>query len=1056
MATAEAGVEHGGPSADILGFLHGRGFVKTPVTKIDWGQRLKDHDLNQTTTLEPRSRRSALAGRRAKRLTPNGKESKRIEEFGRVHRQAANQELRMLKKAAQFVDTASAQDTTNFTKTAKQEGTPQDDELVEGTVVTWAQANDTVPAGTLGTVTRAELDDRGTVGVKFPAGIYPFKPSDLRVNKEHKLMSPDAESIGEESEASEEEPGGEGSQSERSLSRRRRRRGPGYGGGLIGGNQDAKEQRAVDIVAKRRELRKLKLGVLQKRAKEAGISPEDVDGALVEEEPSDVLIEMLLEKMVGSRQATLVDTLDQKLEYIEKLPVEGAHRGQDALGGRARGGMLGRRGSTGAQSGAGSVSEEAANEALVLLDPSIELTMPGLSADDAQELRSRVLEKISLQVADIQRRILRRRDKMDAMGFIPQNFNQMRAEAMLKLEIRKRVRIEDVKQAVLSEMWRERAAAEPQEGLFANLEAKLLNILDAVGSVETIGAGGGGGGSATMDASAAVDGPKTSKPLHGRGAKSPGRGAVSLKGRRGDKGDSMAAKATQEKEEAMKAATEKANLVAATEEDLLHALRAKREVRSEAASQSASHETIIPGQASKASGPWRELPEWTQRTQRIRQAGGEDSFAESGDRASTADLGGNGATSSEWSGQDLVVPQVVFSVPHMFGDAASLHGGEVQIKGTENVAVPDGHDWLLSSPHGGEDHLLASAPSKKTINAGHQPLDLTADGLLGDDLLGGIMGDGADDLGLDGFDDLGFDSKPAEDAPTAFVDHGPVLDGVDTPPLSSRSGAATPRSKKEAGSGSPAGSVTSAREAATLEPASTAAVEPAIAENPAARRARGKRIREERAAAAAAKAMAEAEAEAEGEAEAAANATVSASTSRAQQTSTAVQQEMAPAAATPGGMSQPLPTDVQRRLETVWAELRMPVMAKLDMAVKYTAVGEARSALLNEALPLWERASSAIRTREQALATLTSSLGSDGVNGGGEQEQTAFAKAKLLSLHGQMHEVSGSALAEMCGKLRRKYGDEVTYEGHAYAERLNDFALRQRIKEIDDYIAKLR
>eukprot|EP01046_Picozoa_sp_COSAG06_P084050 COSAG06_NODE_30898_length_530_cov_1.069606_2_plen_90_part_01 len=48
---------------------------------------------------------------------------------------------------------------------------------------------------------------------------------------------------------------------------------------------------------------------------------------------------------------------------------------------------------------------------------------------------------------------------------------------------------------------------------------------------------------------------------------------------------------------------------------------------------------------------------------------------------------------------------------------------------------------------------------------------------------------------------------------------------------------------------------------------------------------------------------------------------------------------------------EPLPPDVQHRLEDVWADLRMPVMAKLDMAVKYTA-GGGTTRLIREALPM--------------------------------------------------------------------------------------------------------
>ena len=43
---------------------------------------------------------------------------------------------------------------------------------------------------------------------------------------------------------------------------------------------------------------------------------------------------------------------------------------------------------------------------------------------------------------------------MDAMGLVPQQHNQTRAEALLKLEVRRQVKIDEVKQAVLAEMWR--------------------------------------------------------------------------------------------------------------------------------------------------------------------------------------------------------------------------------------------------------------------------------------------------------------------------------------------------------------------------------------------------------------------------------------------------------------------------------------------------------------------------------------------------------------------------------------------------------------------------
>ena len=99
-------------------------------------------------------------------------------------------------------------------------------------------------------------------------------------------------------------------------------------------------------------------------------------------------------------------------------------------------------------------------DAMTLLDPTIQLTMPGLKKEENDQLRERVLAKIDTQVAEIQRRLIRRRDKMDKLGFLSQDHNQARVEAMLKLEIRKRIRIDEVKEVVLSEMWQEKAKLE--------------------------------------------------------------------------------------------------------------------------------------------------------------------------------------------------------------------------------------------------------------------------------------------------------------------------------------------------------------------------------------------------------------------------------------------------------------------------------------------------------------------------------------------------------------------------------------------------------------------
>ena len=60
--------------------------------------------------------------------------------------------------------------------------------------------------------------------------------------------------------------------------------------------------------------------------------------------------------------------------------------------------------------------------------------------------------------------------------------------------------------------------------------------------------------------------------------------------------------------------------------------------------------------------------------------------------------------------------------------------------------MPEGTDWLLSSPREGEDYLMSTAPSKKSINANYQTYDLAGQqndaGVL-DEMFGDL------DIGLD-------------------------------------------------------------------------------------------------------------------------------------------------------------------------------------------------------------------------------------------------------------------------------------------------------------------
>ena len=59
---------------------------------------------------------------------------------------------------------------------------------------------------------------------------------------------------------------------------------------------------------------------------------------------------------------------------------------------------------------------------------------------------------------------------------------------------------------------------------------------------------------------------------------------------------------------------------------------------------------------------------------------------------------------------------------------------------------------------------------------------------------------------------------------------------------------------------------------------------------------------------------------------------------------------------------------LQKRLERVWALLRLPVMQKLDMVIKYTSPQMAPR--LEAALVTWELAAASVAEREQSLTIL--------------------------------------------------------------------------------------
>lgn len=229
--------------------------------------------------------------------------------------------------------------------------------------------------------------------------------------------------------------------------------------------------------------------------------------------------------------------------------------------------------------------------------------MPGLKPEENKELKARVLARIDAQVAEIQTKTMRRMEKMNRLGFLSADHNRARAEAMLKLEIRKRVRVEEIKLAAWQEIRREQAKAEPQEGLFANLEAKLINILDAVGSLDTV---------ASNDLNQTKERKSVGRRTGGRGAGAHHTGGAEAEHHQGEPPEAFASSGLNQllrDEKSIEA------LQSASEEDLLTALRSRR----------GTGGVIPPGEkAAKVKGPWKDLPEWTQRTQRQRQAGSED------------------------------------------------------------------------------------------------------------------------------------------------------------------------------------------------------------------------------------------------------------------------------------------------------------------------------------------------------------------------------------------------------------------------------------------------
>eukprot|EP01050_Picozoa_sp_SAG11_P012589 SAG11_NODE_1408_length_4998_cov_19.780772_2_plen_749_part_00 len=635
-----------------------------------------------------------------------------------------------------------------------------------------------------------------------------------------------------------------------------------------------------------------------------------------------------------------------------------------------------------------------------LLGPEVELAMPGLSADENRELKLRVLARVEEQVAEIQALVVRRQQKMDRLGFLSEDHNRARAEAMLKLEIRKRVRLEEIKLAAWQELRREQAKAEPQEGLFANLEAKLINILDAVGSLENTKVGTGAGELEAKEKSGRRTGGRPSAVKAGGICRAGKAGGGEGVGSGGD-GSSLREQRSMEP------------LQNASEEELLAAFR--RQVPTDA--------------RQKAVGPWRELPEWTQRTQRLRQAGIEDSPSADASTRTPRSARSEFSTFSDGDENDNGAV-IQLGVPHMFGDATSLYGAEVTAKDSNVVSIPEGTDWLLESPRPGEDHLMSGVASRGAkVSENYMPYDLTQaqtgkdamDALMGD-LLGpatpmrggsalkpetapvevsimpmaqaiGVRVNGAAGRPTEQVYDEQTDWLVAENQAVAKeVDE--MFREVREPPNSGVDGETAGTGddgslavQVQSGPYQPDDSRAAVPAAPTSGPLDAAAaddVEIKIAMEDMAKRERVRKRRQEKERAKVAKAREKADAAA---IRAAAPGVLGARTGSAGSGGGDMALARVPS-------PTPLPVEVQRRLETLWAELRMPVMEKLDMAVKYT--GRDSHALVRDALPKWERAAFLIAARELAYAELSMLL-NEKAEEGGLGDVTAFQKARLMS-----------------------------------------------------------
>ncbi len=112
--------------------------------------------------------------------------------------------------------------------------------------------------------------------------------------------------------------------------------------------------------------------------------------------------------------------------------------------------------------------------------------------------------------------------------------------------------------------------------------------------------------------------------------------------------------------------------------------------------------------------------------------------------------------------------------------------------------------------------------------------------------------------------------------------------------------------------------------------------------------------------------------------------------------------------------------------DRLWKILRMPMMKKLDLVIKYTS--RDMSSRLEGALDAWEAGAAALLRREEMVNNLQSAIALMGDGNNNRNAQIEVDRAKK-----GMHAMTVYVLkAEM--KLKEEFGDFLTLDGEPYVE----------------------